>query len=231
MELLQAQREPEVFIVLNDIKHWLQNKKTYDDYSRTYGYEWNAWKLVTLEEINEYETGETYNTDSNVPTKRTRDIYNPLPEPERKCYYCRAYLNHKQVIPYKVRTKIELDKPSEEKYDPDGMFEASSNSIVIPKGDRFWLLIGGVWYDKGAVDGGVHSAIVAKNDKSLSKDALIEHDDMCASSSSKDIQPQRPDVWPLKEGDKISLWTVFYHGGPCELKTAHTQNFLTVVSV
>lgn len=225
MKLLQVRGEPEVFIVLNDIKHWLQNKFTYDEYGKIYGFGWGEWGLVNLEEINEYETGKTLNTDSSVPTLPTRDIYNPMPEPGRKIYRCRAYLNHSQIIQKRVRTKIELDKVS---YDPDGMFDLASHSIEI-KGGEFASFIGEVWYDFGATDGGVYSVIVAKNDKHASKDCLIERDDMCAGKDSKDIQPHGTDWWPVKKKDRISLWTVPYFGGPCELKTAHTQNFLTVV--
>lgn len=226
MKLLQAKGQPEVFIIINDIKHWLQNKVTYDYYGKVYGFEWNAWERISLEGLNEYETGATYNEDPNVPTLPTRSIYNPLPEPAKKLWYCRAYLNHSQIIPPKVRTKIELDTPS---YDPDGMFDAKRHVMKIQE-DRIYLLIGTVWFDKGAVPGGVYSAIVAKNDKPLSKDCLIERDDMCPAGSSRDIQPGAPDGWPLKKGDEISLWAIYYFGGPCELKTAHTQNFLTIIS-
>ena len=75
--LLQAHSEPEVFVVLNNMKHWIQNPETaialnYDIYKR---------EMVTLREINEYSTGDTILWDAekeeSVVGKRARDIYYP----------------------------------------------------------------------------------------------------------------------------------------------------------
>ena len=70
--LLQAHNEPEVFVILDNVKHWLQNPETaealnYDIYKR---------KQEPLVELNWYKTGDTLNTTTK-PTKRARDIYYP----------------------------------------------------------------------------------------------------------------------------------------------------------
>jgi len=218
MKLLQEYNQPHVFAVgEGGIKHWVQNMFTFSKR----GFVWGEQVKVSLSEINNYVTGETWNDDPHVETKRAEYFYMP---PPGKKYRCRVYLGHEQTIQYRVRTKIELDIPD---YDPFKMFDQKSHSIVIPESADY-LIIPECWYDLGAKDGGVYSVIVAKNDKHLSKDCLIERDDMCADDKQKDIQPHAADVVALKKGDRISLWTVFYHGGPCKLKVAHTQNYLTI---
>ncbi|GAI71146.1 unnamed protein product, partial [marine sediment metagenome] len=71
-------------------------------------------------------------------------------------------------------------------------------------------------------DGGVYSVQVRKNN-----DIIMERDGMCAYSN-RDVDPEVVDVWPLKKGDKISLWTVYYFGGPCTLKAVERKNYLTI---
>lgn len=220
-KLLQEYNEPEVFAVTDDnIKHWVQNMYTF----KNRGFVWGAQEWVSLSDINNYKTGETWNDKPNTVTKRPPYYYIPTP---LKKYKCRVYLNHPQTIQRRVRTKIELDKVS---YNPYKMFDTSSHSIIIPEDRYYWIIVEN-WFDKGAVPGGVYSVVAARNDKPLSKDCLIERDDMCPAGDSRDIQPHGIDAWPLKKGDKISLWLVYYFGGPCILKTAHTQNFLTIISV
>ncbi|GAI71148.1 unnamed protein product [marine sediment metagenome] len=134
-------------------------------------------------------------------------------------YEFRGWLNHAQTIQLHVPTKIELDQTS---YDPDGCFELSTRSYVV-KENGDYLIIGGVWYDYGAVDGGIYSVQVRKNNS-----IIMERDGMCAHATHKDIQPHATDIWPLQTGDKISLWTVYYHGGPCPLRIVERQNYLTI---
>jgi len=80
--LYQAIGEPEVFIIENDEKHWLENPETAVDYAGT---DWinKIDKSMMVDELNEkYPTGETYNV-LGEPT-RARDIYYPEePEPEK----------------------------------------------------------------------------------------------------------------------------------------------------
>lgn len=230
--LKQAIKQPDVFGLsreqFNDEKkHWIENITTFRQLGKKYGFDlYDIQKNIPLKELNQHETGDTILWDAEkeeyVIGQRAKDIYYP-----RIVTGCRAYLNHRQIIEERVRTKIELDVCS---YGSD-MFDRDDHSIIVPESAPRYLIIGGVWYDFGAVDKGVYSVVVAKNGKPLSKDALIERDDMCASSEGKDIMPHGMDVWPLEKGDKISLWTVFYKGGPCELKTAHTQNYLTVIKL
>jgi len=78
--LLQAHNEPEVFVILKNVKHWLQNPETalalnYDIYKR---------KMVTLEQLNEYPTGDTFKKIGEP--KRARDIYYPSTEPVCKAW-------------------------------------------------------------------------------------------------------------------------------------------------
>lgn len=137
----------------------------------------------------------------------------------RTSYMCRMFLNHHQTIPCRVNTQIELDATS---YDPNGCFDATSHSYIVKKTGNY-VLIGEVWYNWGAADGGVYSVQVRRNNE-----IIMERDDMCADPHGKDIQPHAVDIFPLMEGDRISLWTVFYKGGPCELKTVERQNYLTI---
>jgi len=228
MLVLAAIKQPEVFAAswkqFNDEKkHWIENPETFVKLGKIYGFDWyDIERNIPLEKLNERETGDTIVWDKSKQEfkigRRARDIYYPV-----KVCGCRAYLNHRQVIPCRERTKIELDVIS---YGTE-MFEKEDHSIRILEDGRY-IIIGETWYDLGAIDGGMYSVIVAKNGKPESKDALIERDDMCADNEHKDIQPHGIDILPLEKGDRISLWTVFYFGGPCELKTAHTQNFLTV---
>ena len=134
-------------------------------------------------------------------------------------YKFRAWLGHQQVIPLRVNTRIELDRVT---YDPQGCFDPGTRSYVV-KEDGDYLLIGEVWYDYGAVDGSIYSVQVRRNDA-----IIMERDGMCSSSAHKDIQPHAADIWPLRKGDRISLWTVGYHGGPFTLKVVERQNYLTI---
>ena len=72
--LLQADGEKEVFVILDNVKHWIQNMETaealnYDIYKR---------KQVPLVELNWYKTGDTFNMIGEP--ERARDIYYPKPE-------------------------------------------------------------------------------------------------------------------------------------------------------
>ena len=69
--LLQAQGEPEVFVIIDGTKHWIQNPKT----AQILGYDLSKRKIVTLDELNEYPTGDTLNRDPNDPTHQPKDIY------------------------------------------------------------------------------------------------------------------------------------------------------------
>ena len=73
--LLQAHNEPEVFVVIDNIKHWIENALT----AEALNYDTNKRKMVSLVEINWYETGETLNVYGEP--KRPRDIYYPNPYP------------------------------------------------------------------------------------------------------------------------------------------------------
>ena len=75
--LLQAQGEPEVFVVIDKIKHWIQNPKT----ARVLRYDLSKRKIVSLDELNKYPTGKTFNRDPSEPTREPRDIYFPKPKP------------------------------------------------------------------------------------------------------------------------------------------------------
>jgi len=71
--LLQAHGEPEVFVIIEGIKHWIQNPKT----ASILGYDVSKRKIVSLDEVNKYPTGETFNKDRKVSTCEARDIYFP----------------------------------------------------------------------------------------------------------------------------------------------------------
>lgn len=75
--LLQAKGEPEVFVVIDKVKHWIQNPKT----AQVLGYDLLKRKIVSLDVLNKYPTGETLNRDPNEPTRQPRDIYFLKPKP------------------------------------------------------------------------------------------------------------------------------------------------------
>lgn len=69
--LIQAENEPEVFVVLDRVKHWIQNPETakelnYDIYKR---------EILSLDRVNYFITGDTFNTIGEP--ERARDIYYP----------------------------------------------------------------------------------------------------------------------------------------------------------
>ncbi len=72
--LLQAYGEPEVFVVDNGEKCWIQNWET----ARDKGYDLSTRQTRALTKLNEYETGQTKNTIGEP--ERARDIYYPEPE-------------------------------------------------------------------------------------------------------------------------------------------------------
>ncbi len=85
-KLPQAQGEPEVFLLRNGEKCWLQNPTTAVYYA---GADWikRIDRSMTLDELNEkYPTGETLNVLGT--SKRARDIYYPSSEP-----VCKAWRN------------------------------------------------------------------------------------------------------------------------------------------
>lgn len=218
-QLVQAEGEPEVFVViLEEKKCWVQ---TYETLER------KGWadlvggrQTLPLSELNKWPTGDTilWEDGQFIVGSKPREIYFPT-EVIGKSYGCRAWLNHQQIIPAKTPTKIELDRIS---YDPEGCFDLSTHSYIV-KADEDHIIIGEVWYDLSCIDGGVYSVQVRQNNN-----IIMERDDMCSSSTDKDIQPHTVDILPLKKDDRISLWTVGYGGGPYRLKVAERQNYLTI---
>ncbi len=84
--LLQAHKEPEVFVVLDNVKHWLQNPET----AKALNYNVSKRQGVTLVEINWYKTGDTFNMFGEP--KKARDIYFPSEEPEEpEVPVCKAW--------------------------------------------------------------------------------------------------------------------------------------------
>ncbi|TET69774.1 MAG: hypothetical protein E3J56_09105 [Candidatus Aminicenantes bacterium] len=75
--LLQTQGEPEVFVIIDKVKHWIQNSKT----AQVLGYDLLKRKIVSLDVLNKYPTGETLNRDPNEPTRQPRAIYFLKPKP------------------------------------------------------------------------------------------------------------------------------------------------------
>jgi len=79
--LIRAVDEYEVFVVLEGIKHWIQNKETAD----TLNYDLSTTKVMSLEAVNIYPTGDTFNMVGEP--ERPRDIYFPdepdEPKPEK----------------------------------------------------------------------------------------------------------------------------------------------------
>ena len=72
---LQAINEPEVFVILDNVKHWIQNWDT----AVALEYNLSTRKYVTLEEINKYKTGKTLNEVGDP--EKPRDIYFPEEPP------------------------------------------------------------------------------------------------------------------------------------------------------
>ena len=90
--LLCAIAQSETFLVcqeqFNDNKkHWIENEDTFDELGKRYGFGWkDVPNPITLDKINEYETGDTILWDKAkqefVVGKKAKDIYFPEePEP------------------------------------------------------------------------------------------------------------------------------------------------------
>lgn len=75
--LLQAENYPEVFLIKDGIKHWIQNSETLFQL----GYDWEdvQWH-VPLSEVNKYPTGETYNF-IGIPQPPRSIFFPPTPPP------------------------------------------------------------------------------------------------------------------------------------------------------
>ncbi|MCK4418892.1 hypothetical protein KAV79_03720 [Candidatus Aerophobetes bacterium] len=69
--LLQAHGQSEVFVIIDGETHWIQNPKT----AQILGYDLPRRKMLSLNDLNRYPTGETINKDPNEPTRKPRGIY------------------------------------------------------------------------------------------------------------------------------------------------------------
>ena len=73
--LLQVDGEKEVFVILDNVKHWIQNMET----AEALNYDVSKRKQVPLVELNWYKTGDTFNMIGEP--ERARDIYYPEESP------------------------------------------------------------------------------------------------------------------------------------------------------
>lgn len=136
-------------------------------------------------------------------------------------YKCRAYLGSNQIIPDREYTQINLSLTS---YDPYGCFDAPTKSIII-KAVGDYLMCASLWFDYSLTDGTIVMLQVKKNGS-----IIMEKDEMCPTSGTKDVQPAGADIWPLALDDKITLHTKVWGGsGSYEIQATYIQNYLTVI--
>lgn len=72
--LIQAHNEPEVFVVIDRVKHWVQNPET----AQALEYDLSTRTIMSLDKVNYFITGDTFNMIDEP--ERARDIYYPEPE-------------------------------------------------------------------------------------------------------------------------------------------------------